>query len=229
MRYLIGNWKSYNTISQTHLWFEEFKKKLLPRTPLTTVICAPFTSLAEANRLIHQFNLPLEMGAQDVSPYPEGKHTGEVTARMLSELTRFCLVGHSERRRELGETSQLVAQKTRLLLEQSLIPIICLDTPYLDEQIKELLNLQLPLASCIFAYEPLSAIGSGRPANPRDAEVIAEKISFLTESLCPILYGGSVTEENLGAFLAKDHFDGALVGGDSLEATSFVKLIQAFI
>lgn len=229
MRYLIGNWKSYNTISQTNIWLTEFAKVYIPpKVPLTLVVCAPFTNLAEANRLINSLNLPLQMGAQDVSPHEEGKHTGEITARMLSELTRFCLVGHSERRREFGETSAIVAMKARRLLEESLTPIVCLDTPYIDEQIRELLNLQLPLTSCIFAYEPLAAIGSGKPVTANEAELVAAKIAFLTESACPILYGGSVTPENISSYLDKQHLDGVLVGTDSLSVDSFAKLTQAF-
>ena len=229
MRYLIGNWKSYNTISQTHIWLSEFGQTRLPKVNLTTIICAPFTNLAEVNRLINQENLPLQVGAQNVSAETEGKHTGEVTARMLSELTRYCLVGHSERRREFSETSAMVAQKVKRLLEESLVPIVCVDQPYLDEQIRELLALQLPLATCVFAYEPVSAIGSGQAQDASQAEVVAGKISFLTESQCPILYGGSVTPENVGSYLAKQHLDGVLVGTDSLTVPAFVKLMAAFV
>ncbi len=230
MRYLIGNWKSYNTISQTNLWLREFAKTFTrPKTNIDLIICAPFTNLAEANRLIGELQLPLQIAAQDVSAYPQGKHTGEITAQMLSELTSHCLVGHSERRREFGESSQIVAQKTRLLLENSITPIVCLDVPYLEEQVKELLDLQLPLANCIFVYEPLAAIGTGLPADPESAEIVANKISFLTESQCPILYGGSVTSENVAGYLDKQHLDGVLVGTDSLSVSSFDKLMHAFI
>lgn len=230
MRYLIGNWKSYNTISQTNIWLHEFAKTFIrPTTNLKLIICAPFTNLAEANRLICELRLPLEIAAQDVSPHPEGKHTGEITAQMLSELTGYCLVGHSERRREFGESSQVIAQKTKLLLENSITPIICLDIPYLEEQIKALLDLQLPLGGCLFVYEPLAAIGTGLPADPNSAEIVANKISFLTESQCPILYGGSVTHENVAGYLDKQHLDGVLVGTDSLSMPSFDKLMHAFI
>lgn len=230
MRYLIGNWKSFNTISQTNIWLSEFAKIYQrPRVPVTLVVCAPFTNLAEANRLIASRALPLQIGAQDVSPHPEGKHTGEITARMLSELTRFCLVGHSERRSEFGETSAAVAQKAKRLLEESLTPIVCLDAPYLDEQIRELLDLQLPLTSCLFVYEPQGAIGTGKPVSASEVELIAGKIAFLTESACPILYGGSVTPENVSSYLEKQHLDGVLVGTDSLSVSSFAKLLEAFV
>src|SRR3989304_7241198 len=96
MRYLIGNWKSYTTISQTHIWLSEFSQARLPKANLTTIICAPFTNLAEVNRLINQENLPLQVGAQNASAETDGQHTGEVTARMLSELTRYCLLSPSE-------------------------------------------------------------------------------------------------------------------------------------
>lgn len=230
MRYLVGNWKSYNTISQTHLWLNEFAKyKSSPERNLSTIICAPFTNLAEANRLINELNLPLETGAQDVSSHPAGKHTGEVTALMLSELVRYCLVGHSERRRALNETSSDVAEKTKMLLENFIIPIICLDTPYLDEQIRELLHRQLPLNRCIFAYEPVTAIGTGQPINPTNAETVAGKIAFLAESQCHILYGGSVTHENVLGFVQQKHISGVLVGTDSLTIDSFTKILSVIL
>lgn len=229
MRYLIGNWKSYNTISQTNIWLSEFSKASLPKANFTTIIAAPFTNLAEINRLINQHNLPLQVAAQNVSAESAGKHTGEITAKMLSELTRYCLVGHSERRREFAESSPTVAQKVKHLLEESLVPIICVDQPYLDEQIRELLALQLPLDTCLFAYEPVSAIGTGQAQDANQAEIVAAKISFLTESQCPILYGGSVTPENVRAYLDKQHLDGVLVGTDSLTVPAFVKLMAAFV
>lgn len=228
MRYLVGNWKSYTTVSQTGQWLNEFTK-INPKLPqdLLALICTPFTSLAEANRLVTNYNLPLQIGAQDVSAFIEGRHTGEITAQMLSELTSYCLVGHSERRREFNETSQLVAQKAMGLLEHSITPIVCLDTPYLEEQIKALLNLQIPLNSCFFAYEPLSAIGTGKPADPHSAFQVATQILFLTEQQCPLLYGGSITHENVKDYVDNKHFTGVLVGSDSLTAENFAKLISA--
>lgn len=230
MRYLVGNWKSYNTISQTHLWLNGFAKYKIPMSRnLTTIICAPFTNLAEANRLVNELNLPLELGAQDVSSHPEGRHTGEITARMLSELVRYCLVGHSERRREFNETSKAVAEKTKLLLENAVTPVICLDVPYIEEQIRELLHFQLPLHQCIFAYEPVTAIGTGKAVDPAEAEIVAGKISFLTESQCHILYGGSVTHENVLDFVNQKHISGVLVGTDSLTIDSFTKILSAML
>lgn len=228
MRYLIGNWKSYNTISQTHLWLSEFAKyKLDISRNLTAVICAPFTNLAEANRLIGELNLEIEMGAQDVSRHPEGKHTGEITAPMLSELVRYCLIGHSERRREFGEKSEHVGEKARQLLENAITPIVCLDTPYLEEQIRELVGRELPLDRVLFAYEPTTAIGTGKAINANQAEMVAAQIAFLAESQSHILYGGSVSPENVKDYLDKPHLSGVLVGTDSLSLDPFVKILTA--
>lgn len=225
MHYLIGNWKSHQTITQTQEWLSQFTAlKPRPHPRVQLIISVPFTDMAEANRIIAHHNLPLQIAAQDVSPFPEGKHTGEITARMLSELTRFCLVGHSERRREFNEDSDLVAKKAARLLEENLTPVICLDTPYLEEQIKLLLNQSLPLENCLFVYEPISAIGTGKPADPFEVELVAQKISFLTESRCPILYGGSVNPENITRFIIDHHLDGVLVGSESLTAKDFYQL-----
>lgn len=146
---------------------------------------------------------------------------------MLAELVGFCLVGHSERRRDFGETSTLVAQKTRLLLENSITPIVCLDLPYLDEQIKELFKFDIDVSRCFFVYEPISAIGTGNPIDPIAANHVANQISFLIDNSAPILYGGSVTSENARDFVSQSRIDGALVGTDSLEPTLFASIINS--
>ncbi len=228
MQYLVGNWKSNETITQARLWLEEFKQKFTPLPPsLNIVLCAPFTDLSEINRFISDHNLPISAGAQNVCQYESGAHTGEVTAAMLSELVRFCLVGHSEVRRELGDDCRSVAQKTKQLLERAIVPIICLDTPYLDEQIKCLLDENLVLNNCIFAYEPLASIGTNHPADPQSVESIATEIAFLTDPGCPVLYGGSVTPQNIQQYSNLPGISGLLVGGASLDSDIFISLAQA--
>lgn len=227
MRYLIGNWKSYQTISETQIWLNQFRDlKPVINQKVSLILCAPFTDLAEANRIIHHYGLQIQIAAQDVSPFEEGKHTGEISARMLSELTSYCLVGHSERRREFNETSQIVAEKVVRLIEANIRPIICLDTPYLEEQIKTLLNKRAPLEKCIFVYEPIAAIGTGKAADPFEVEMVSQKISFLTESLCPVLYGGSVNPENIVDYVKHHHVDGVLVGSESLNPDHFVEMMD---
>src|SRR3989338_4245410 len=218
MTYLIGNWKSNENITQTKIWLENFKNEKLKFSPgLETIVCMPFTDLAEANRFVNALNLPLKIGAQDVSPFASGAHTGGITAAMLSELIRYCLVGHSERRKDAGETSETVALKAFELLEYAITPVICVDTPYLEEQIKALFQHQVPINKCLFAYEPLSAIGTNAPADPSSVEHTAAKINFLTDAACPVIYGGSVSEENILSFTSLPNISGVLVGSHSLD------------
>ena len=228
MTYLIANWKSHHTITQSLLWLERLCK-INPTfsSQLQTIICLPFTDLPEFNRQLTETSLPLLTGAQDVSPFSAGKHTGEITARMLSELITYCLVGHSERRQQFKETSLLVAQKTFQLLNHGITPIICLDTPYLEEQIKALIQQDINPEDCIFAYEPQAAIGSGQPVTPFTANQFATKLSFLTSPKIKVLYGGSVTSQNAPDFISQPHLQGVLVGTDSLTPTDFGNIINS--
>ncbi len=146
---------------------------------------------------------------------------------MLSELVSYCIVGHSERRREFAETSDMVAEKTKYLLENSITPIVCLDTPYLDEQIKALFQNNIDVSRCFFVYEPLAAVGTGNPIDPVDANHVVHQISFLIDNQAHILYGGSVTSENVKSFVDQSRIDGVLVGADSLEPTLFAGIINS--
>ncbi|KKT43127.1 MAG: Triosephosphate isomerase [Microgenomates group bacterium GW2011_GWC1_44_37] len=194
---------------------------------MTVILCLPFTDIAAFNQHLSDLALPIITGSQNVSHLPPGKHTGEITANMLSELISYCIVGHSERRRDFKETSEMVAQKTRQLLENSITPIVCLDLPYLDEQIKALFNADIDVSRCFFVYEPIAAIGTGKPVDPIDANHVAGQIAFLTDNAAPILYGGSVSQDNVASFVSQSKIDGVLVGTDSLEPTLFAGIISS--
>lgn len=228
MKYIIGNWKSNQTITESLIWLENLHA-LRPTISKDTkiILCLPFTDIASFNEKLIELNLRIDTGAQNVSHLPSGKHTGEVTASMLGELVRYCIVGHSERRREFHETCEMVAQKTKLLLDNSITPIVCLDTPYLDEQIRELFKMDIEVSRCFFVYEPISAIGTGMPIDPAFANHIAHQISFLIDNQAPVLYGGSVTADNAPSFVNESRIDGVLVGTDSLEPTLFANIINS--
>lgn len=146
---------------------------------------------------------------------------------MLGELVSYCIVGHSERRRDFGETSEVIAEKAKLLLENSITPIVCLDLPYLDEQIKELFQKSVDVSRCFFVYEPIAAIGTGKPVDPVEANHVTNQISFLLDNVAPVLYGGSVTADNVKSFVDQNRIDGVLVGTDSLEPTLFAGIINS--
>jgi len=228
VKYVIGNWKSNQNITESLIWLDSISALRLKYSPDTSVIlCLPFTDIAAFNQHLSDLALPIITASQNVSHLPPGKHTGEITANMLAELVNYCLVGHSERRHEFKETSEVVAQKVRLLLENSITPIVCLDTPYMDEQIKALFNADIDVSRCFFVYEPISAIGTGKPIDPVDANHVAGQIAFLTDNSAPILYGGSVSQDNVTSFVSQSKIDGVLVGTDSLEPTLFAGIINS--
>ncbi len=228
MKYVIGNWKSNQNITESLVWLDGLSA-LSPKftSDISVILCLPFTDIAAFNHKLADLNLPIITGSQNVSHLPPGKHTGEITANMLSELVSYCIVGHSERRHEFEETSDMVAQKTRLLLENSITPIVCLDLPYMDEQIKALFHLDIDVSRCFFVYEPISAIGTGKAVDPVDANHTAGQIAFLTDNKAPILYGGSISQDNIASFVDQSKIDGVLVGTDSLEPTLFAGIISS--
>ena len=228
MKYVIGNWKSNQNITESLIWLDQLAA-LHPKfsTETTIILCLPFTDIASFNHKIADLGLPIISGSQNVSHLPPGKHTGEITANMLGELVSYCIVGHSERRREFSESSEMVAQKARLLLENSITPIVCLDTPYMDEQIKAMFNFDVDVSRCFFVYEPIDAIGTGKPIDPVDANHITSQIGFLTDNSAPVLYGGSISSDNAAAFTNQNRIDGVLVGTDSLEPTLFASIITS--
>lgn len=228
MKYIVGNWKSNQNLTQSLLWLDD----LIALKPKITsdkkvILCLPFTDIASFNQKLAESGLNIMTSAQNVSHLAPGKHTGEINAQMLSELVSYCIVGHHERRSEFSETSEMVAAKTSLLLENSITPIVCLDKPYLDEQIKALFTLGVEVGRCVFVYEPAEAIGTGNPMDPNDANHVAHQISFLTDYLSPVLYGGSVSPDNIRSFMSEPNIQGVLVGTDSLNPTLFADIINA--
>jgi triosephosphate isomerase (TIM) len=228
MKYVIGNWKSNQNLTESLIWIDGIhavKPKFSPS--VSVILCLPFTDIAAFNHKLADLNIPIATGAQDVSQFAPGKHTGEITANMLGELVNYCIIGHSERRRDFEETSEIVAEKARLLLENAITPIVCLDLPYLDEQIKELFQKSIDVSRCFFVYEPVAAIGTGRPIDPSEANHTANQISFLIDNAAPVLYGGSVTADNVKSFIDQSRIDGVLVGTDSLEPNLFAGIINS--
>lgn len=228
MKYVIGNWKSNQNLTESLIWIDGIQA-LKPNFPqnISVILCLPFTDIAAFNHKLADLEIPITTGAQDVSHLAPGKHTGEITANMLGELVSYCIVGHSERRRDFNETSEMVAEKAKLLLENSITPIVCIDTPYLDEQIKELFQKNIDVSRCFFVYEPIAAIGTGKPIDPIEANHVTNQIGFLIDNLAPVLYGGSVTADNVKSFVDQNRIDGVLVGTDSLEPTLFAGIINS--
>jgi len=229
---------------------EEFIQALLPRVStadgVDVAICPPFTALTpmvDSTR-----GSRVQVFAQTMHQAPDGAYTGEVSAPMLSELdVHGVILGHSERRRLFAETDKALALKVPAALEAGLVPILCVgeteaereagDTERtLRHQIQEGLAkvASEQLASVTVAYEPIWAIGTGRVAEPEQAQEAAAFIRLLIADRVPeqaqsarILYGGSVNPENASTVLALPDVDGALVGGASLDAAAFAQIVAA--
>lgn len=188
----------------------------------------------------------LEVGAQDVSAHASGAYTGEVSAAMLKDVgCRFAIVGHSERRQYHGETDALVAEKARASLAVGVTPIVCVGET-LDEReagrTVEVVKRQLAavihanghcISELVVAYEPVWAIGTGKTASPEEAQavhaVLRAQLKAATDQFArvKILYGGSMNAGNAQSLLAQADIDGGLIGGASLKAPDFLKIIAA--
>ncbi len=243
---IAGNWKMHKTEAQS----EEYIQRLLPRVSSVSgvdiAVCVPFTDLramVDSTR-----GSRVEVYAQNMHHEPEGAFTGEVSAPMLSELdVAGVVLGHSERRELFGETDRALALKVPAALAAGLAPILCVgeteaerDEGDTERKLRHQIGEDLAgvpderVADVVIAYEPIWAIGTGRVATPEQAQ---EAIAFVralvggrssgSAECVRILYGGSVKPENAGELLALPDVDGALVGGASLEAESFAKIVAA--
>lgn len=246
-RLIVGNWKMHKTILEARGFVAQLSG-LLPKAPhsnITIIIAPPFTALAAVAAAIK--SLPLGLAAQDAHWEDLGAFTGEVSVLMLKNAgCRYVIVGHSERRRYFGETDATVKKKVAAVLHHGLRPILCIGETgeqRSNGQTEQVLSGQLTealsgvekdrAADIVVAYEPIWAIGSGRPATAEQARDAHRHIRATATALWgqeaggrpPILYGGSVTPDNIGEFLALGEVDGALVGGACLDPVQFAKIL----
>ncbi len=210
------------------------------------VVCVPAPYLAQVQALksVHGSLSAIELGAQDVSAQAGGAYTGEVSALMLKDLgCRYAIVGHSERRQYHGETDALVAAKAKAALASGLTPIVCVGETLAERdagQTVEVVKRQLAaviqanghcVSELIVAYEPVWAIGTGKTASPEEAQavhaVLRAQLKAATDRFdrVRILYGGSMNAANAASLLAQTDIDGGLIGGASLKAQDFLKII----
>src|SRR3972149_1621286 len=196
--FIAGNWKSNKTLAEAKAWLETFT---VPPTDAKIVLCAPFTLLNFLNWAIAQQKLPLELAAQDVSPFAAGAYTGEVNAAQVKELAQWVIIGHSERRKHFGETDEVLAQKVTRAHEAGLKVIYCVP----DD------STSVPQSVAVVAYEPVWAIGSGKAESPQNAARVISTIKDMTGAATGI-YGGSVTPGNVMSFVQEAAIDGVLPG-----------------
>lgn len=243
---IAGNWKMNKTVEESIELTNAIKRGLYDIEAVEIVLCPPFTSLSNVNEMLVDTNI--ELGAQDCYWQNSGAYTGEVAPKMLKSAgCKYVIIGHSERRAMFGETNETVNKKVLAALQEGLNPIMCVGERLEERESNKtfsvvrghieggLKNIKIEnMQNLVIAYEPVWAIGTGKNATPAQAEEVHNFIRKLlgklydkaTSEIVRIQYGGSVKPDNIEGIMNEEDVDGALVGGASLKADSFVEIVK---
>lgn len=244
---IAGNWKMNMLASEIKPFMDQLKENLPKTRCCEMVLCTPAVMLPAMIKAGK--DCKVAAGGQDVSKFDKGAYTGEISAAQLADVgAKYCIVGHSERRQYHGEGDLLINAKAKALLEQGIIPIICvgesleqrelgLTMEYVAYQVKAALSgIEAgQLRRCVIAYEPIWAIGTGKTATAQQAQEVCEGIRAVIRGIygarparaVSILYGGSMNAKNASELLAMPDIDGGLIGGASLKPVDFATIIKA--
>ncbi|MFA5779411.1 MAG: triose-phosphate isomerase [Elusimicrobiota bacterium] len=246
---IAGNWKMNKTVEESVELINAIKQKLSDGSATSdreVLVCPPFTSLVVVKEIVK--NSVIKLGAQNMYFEKSGAYTGEISPLMLKNAgVEYVIIGHSERRQYFGETDESVHKKMKVAFENSIIPIVCVGETLQQREKNEAFSViekQVKIGveglsaeqskKLVIAYEPVWAIGTGKTATPQQAEEIHAFIRKIytemygkdaAESI-RILYGGSVKPDNVSEIMRQPDIDGALVGGASLKADDFIKLVR---
>jgi triosephosphate isomerase len=243
---MAANWKMYKNPNQTRDFFRDFLPMVAGHTRDEIAVCPPYIDLYVAIEAAQGSNVAI--GAQDLHWEKEGAYTGEISPGMLLDIgCTHVLIGHSERRQYFGETDDKVNFKLKASLEAGLTPVVCVGEVLEEREAnltEDVLRRQClrafhaisgkKAARLVVAYEPVWAIGTGKTATPQLAAeahllIRGEAAKAFGEEFSQtlrILYGGSVKPENVGALMAEEEIDGALVGGASLDPKSLATIVH---
>jgi triosephosphate isomerase len=250
---IAGNWKMYKTAHEAATLVEQLWPLISDAGYVDVVLCPPFTAIGEVAQALGKLaggDMPegIALGAQNMHWEAQGAFTGEVAAPMLRNLcVEYVIIGHSERRQFFGETNETVNKKVKAAFTHKLTPIMCVGEllsereagqtfAVVEKQIREgLYMVGAPeVQRMVMAYEPVWAIGTGKTATPAQAQEVHAFLRQLIEKLynkevastIRLQYGGSVKSDNIAALMQQPDIDGALVGGASLKAEEFAKIVK---
>lgn len=243
---IAGNWKMHTTINEGADLILKLRERVKGVDSVDIVVAPPFTSLHHLSHLVA--DSPIKLAAQDLHWEANGAFTGEVSAPMLASVgCTYVIIGHSERRQLFKETDETVNRKVMAALKAGLKPIVCVgETLEEREAGKTLLRVRAQMKGALaglsggavrdiaIAYEPIWAIGTGKTASPQEAEEVHNALRELLFELfnldqakdVRIIYGGSVKPDNIDSLMAQPNIDGALVGGASLKAEDFARIVN---
>jgi triosephosphate isomerase len=243
---MAANWKMHFTVAEAVALAQELKRGISRFADRDVLVAPPFTALPGLASTLA--GSPIRLAAQNCYWESQGAYTGEISPTMLRDLgCSYVIVGHSERRQYFGETNESVNRKMVALLALNLVPILCVGETLEERQAGETFRLLADQLSgalkgleaaqvdqLVVAYEPVWAIGTGHTATPEQAQEahafvrksLAERFNNAVANHIRILYGGSVKPENVDELMAQPDIDGALVGGASLKAEAFIRIVD---
>jgi triosephosphate isomerase len=244
---IAGNWKMHKTLNEALEFANDVKGKVPAAAAVDSVIGAPALFLGQLVEAVK--GTDVKISAQNAHFEESGAFTGETSLKALADLgVSYVIIGHSERREMFNETDESVNKKARAAFKQGLVPIVCCGETleqreagetnnFVAGQIKAALEglSEEQVSNTVIAYEPIWAIGTGKSSSAQDANEVCAHIRKTVSSLysekCAdsirIQYGGSVKPENIAEYMAEPDIDGALVGGASLDAASYLALLEA--
>lgn len=244
---IAGNWKMYKSFDEAVEFIEAVREAVPSEEKVDAVVCAPAIYLPTLVDIATETDLAI--GAQNMHFEEEGAFTGEISPSQLASIhVDYVILGHSERREMFNETDEAVNKKVKAALAHGIVPIICCgetleerEAGNTEAKVSGQIRAALEgfsaeeVSHMVIAYEPIWAIGTGKTATADDANQVCGAIRNVVKDLygaetaeaVRIQYGGSVKPENIVELLSKEHIDGALVGGASLQVESYLKLLEA--
>lgn len=216
---IVANWKANKTEDEAIKWLEGFysgQDQLGELEGKKIVVCPPFTLLLQIKKYIDANGISLDLGSQDISSFEVGAYTGEIPGELISSIVKYSIIGHSERRKNLNETDELLVKKVERATQNHIVPIYCVQNE----------STLVPENVEIVAYEPVEAIGTGNPDSPENADRVASEVKSKNKMVKQVLYGGSVKGDNVKGFTDMSNIDGVLVGGASLDPENFLEIVK---